>query len=109
MSNINHTLYTFEDKTSDEVLLINGFQHINQLIPYVNKIQQERDKYKEVIDKLREALSYIDNDIMETCENYDVNGIELKRILDEAINYKPISLKEFDEYVAKDNEDLWKD
>lgn len=42
----------------------------------------ELDKYKEVIEEISEELKYIDDDIMATCENYDVNGIPLKKILD---------------------------
>lgn len=49
-----HELYTFEDKTSDEVLLINGFQHINQLIPYINDLQQENKSLKEENKKLKQ-------------------------------------------------------
>ena len=49
-------LYTFEDKTSDEVLLINGFTHINQLIPYFNRLQKENEKlhhYKTLYQSLK--------------------------------------------------------
>ena len=48
------------------------------------ELQQENKRLKEVINELYQELSIIDNDIMETCKNYDVNGIKLKKILDKA-------------------------
>ena len=63
MNRIMHELYTFEDKTSDEVLLMNGFQHINQLIPYINDLQQENKELKDNWNKLKEWLE-------ETIEQY---------------------------------------
>ena len=48
------------------------------------ELQQKYQQLKEVIDEAREELIEIDDDIMETCKNYDVNGIELKKILDKA-------------------------
>lgn len=56
MNRIMHELYTFEDKTSDEVLLINGFQHINQLIPYINDLQQENQSLKDRMKMINELL-----------------------------------------------------
>lgn len=50
MSEIKHQLYVIEDKTSDEVLLINGFQHINQLI------QQEKQQLQNNWNELKEHL-----------------------------------------------------
>ena len=47
-------------------------------------LTHERDLYKSIINELNEELSMIDDDIMAVCENYDVNGIELKKILDKA-------------------------
>ena len=57
MSKSKHKLYIFENKTSDEVLLINGFQHINQLIPYINELQQENQQLKEVIEEAKNKLN----------------------------------------------------
>ena len=59
MNRIMNELYTFEDKTSDEVLLINGFQHINQLIPYINDLQKQNTELKEKLLKLEDK--YIHN------------------------------------------------
>ena len=56
MSEIKHELYTFEDKTNDEVLLMNGFQHINQLIPYINKLQQENNRQQNNWNELKECV-----------------------------------------------------
>lgn len=56
MNRIMNELYTFEDKTSDEVLLINGFQHINQLIPYINDLQKQNTELKDNWNKLKEWL-----------------------------------------------------
>ena len=56
MNRIMNELYTFEDKTSDEVLLINGFQHINQLIPYINDLQKQNTELKDNWNKLKEGL-----------------------------------------------------
>ena len=91
-------LYTFEDKTSDEVLLINGFTHINQLIPYVNQLQQENKQLREKLDKNTEiylnaskygskmegkvvVLEYILEELkkwLEECRK-DTENIQLKR------------------------------
>lgn len=46
-----------------------------------NEVVEENEKLKEVIYELNEALNHIDDNIMESCKNYDVNGIELKKIL----------------------------
>lgn len=48
----------------------------------------ENDKLKEVINELNEALNHIDDNIMKSCKNYDVNGIELKKILDKVKEIK---------------------
>lgn len=56
MNKIIHELYTFEDKTNDEVLLMNGFQHINQLIPYINELQKENKKWESLKEKVNEGI-----------------------------------------------------
>lgn len=45
------------------------------------ELQRERNLYKDIIAELYEALEEIDDEIMETCQMYDVNGITLKKIL----------------------------
>ena len=80
MSNIKHTLYTFEDKTSDEVLLINGFQHINQLIPYVNELQQEKQQLEK---RIKKALDFIDSKVISNGEIIDqLRKIEVKELIE---------------------------
>ena len=59
MNIIKNKLYTFEDKTSDEVLLINGFSHINQLIPYVNYLQSQLEQKEKILQEIKE---YVEND-----------------------------------------------
>ena len=56
-------------------------KEIQQLKEECNQLQTTANTYKEVINELNEALNHIDDNIMETCEVYDVNGIELKKIL----------------------------
>ena len=48
---------------------------------YIYELEQENKRLKEVIEEVREELIEIDDGIMETCKNYDVNGIKLKQIL----------------------------
>ena len=72
MNIIKHNLYTFEDKTSDEVLLINGFSHINQLIPYVNDLQsqleQKEKQLNELEKEIKHYMSYSTNEgLLEHC------------------------------------------
>lgn len=38
-------------------------------------------KYEKKIKKALDYLGYIDDEILETCSNYDVNGIEIVKIL----------------------------
>lgn len=42
-------------------------------------------KYEKTIKKVLEYLDYIDDDILKTCNNYDVNGIEIVKILKEGL------------------------
>lgn len=72
MNKIMHELYTFEDKTSDEVLLINGFQHINQLIPYINDLQQENQSLKDSMQTIMEMVCTIEHNI----DKYEEIGTE---------------------------------
>lgn len=64
-------------KSRYDDLLVEEIDLYNEVIDLQEKIKQLKD----VIDELNEALNYIDDNIMETCEVYDVNGIELKKIL----------------------------
>ena len=56
MNKIENKLYTFDDKTNDEVLLMNGFTHINHLIPYVNDLQRENKQLKDNWNKLKDYI-----------------------------------------------------
>ena len=93
MNEIKHKFYTFEDKTSDEVLLINGFQHINQLIPYINELQQENTKLKRVLKEIREYIN-----------NYDVfKEFSFPLMKRDVENQIKASIKyEFDKRIKKD-------
>lgn len=42
-------------------------------------------KYEKTIKKVLDYLNYIDDDILETCNNFDVNGIEIVKILKEGL------------------------
>ena len=68
MNKIENKLYTFDDKTSDEVLLMNGFTHINQLIPYVNDLQRENKQLKDNWNKLKEIVKS-QSSLKQKCHN----------------------------------------
>ena len=75
-----------EKTISEEQVLHNELSfEINQelihLMKRIIEIQRANKQLKEVINELNEALNHIDDNIIETCEVYDVNGIELKKIL----------------------------
>ena len=75
-----------EETISEEQVLHNKLSfEINQelihLMKRIIEIQRANKQLKEVINELNEALNHIDDNIIETCEVYDVNGIELKKIL----------------------------
>lgn len=42
-------------------------------------------KYEKTIKKVLDYLNYIDDDILKTCNNFDVNGIEIVKILKEGL------------------------
>ena len=92
MNRIMHELYTFEDKTSDEVLLINGFQHINQLIPYINDLQKQNIELKEKILLLKASEPMLEF----VKQTYKDNWNKLKECLNEAKH----------EYRLRNNKDL---
>lgn len=52
----------------------------SELIDYVIELQEENSGYERKIDKAVEYLG-INEEILETCEIYDVNGIEVYKIL----------------------------
>lgn len=73
----------------EEIHFLEDGYYVNKLEKDIEKLKEKYNQlqtmvktYKDVIDELNEALNHIDDSIMETCEVYDVNGIELKKILD---------------------------
>lgn len=71
MNKSKQELYAFEDKTNDEVLLINGFQHINQLIPYINDLQKENQELKQQLQHYRaQEIERINKNLLDTENNY---------------------------------------
>ena len=63
--------------------IYNQRRYINKLEKDKEKLQQQNQKYKEVFDKAIEYLKDcgIDKEMMEVCSMYDVNGIEMMKIL----------------------------
>ena len=55
---------------------------IQTLLNLIEKQQKENEKYKQIINKAIEYIG-IDEDTEKTCEMYDVNGIEILKILNE--------------------------
>lgn len=53
-------LYGFPDKTSDEVLVINGFSHVNQLIGEYNKLAYKNERLQYRIDEAIELINNFD-------------------------------------------------
>ena len=62
-----------------------------QILPYEElyeaylNVSQERYKYKQVIDKIKEYIkdNGIDKEMVECCNIYDINGIDIYKILEE--------------------------
>jgi len=82
-------LYGFPDKTSDEVLLINGFSHVNQLIGEYNKLaykikQLEEDYKNELEENLK--MSELWRKSQEKVSQLETNRDELKKWLEEEKN-----------------------
>lgn len=85
--------YTEEEKEAiDEAKTIvsikNGsimhieIRNMEKILNSLEKQQKENEKYKQIINKVIEYIG-IDEDIEKTCEMYDVNGIEILKILNE--------------------------
>ena len=56
-------------------------KYITQLKEKIYKLDVDCIKYEQKINKVLDYLDYIDDEILETCSNYDVNGIEIVKIL----------------------------
>ena len=57
-------------------------RNMEKILNLLEKQQKENEKYKQIINKVIEYIG-IDEDIEKTCEMYDVNGIEILKILNE--------------------------
>ena len=57
-------------------------RNMEKILNLLEKQQKENEKYKQIINKAIEYIG-IDEDIEKTCEMYDVNGIEILKILNE--------------------------
>lgn len=56
-------------------------KYITQLKEKIYKLDVNCIKHEQKINKVLDYLDYIDDEILETCSNYDVNGIEIVKIL----------------------------
>ena len=56
---------------------------LSGMLDLYDKEKQKRQKCENTIKKVLECLDYIDDDMLKTCSNYDVNGIEIVKILKE--------------------------
>ena len=82
--------------TKEEITL--NCESMKQLLDYITNLQEEIEDLKEdkskmfetavkrnnqLLDRIDKAIEYlgIDEDILKTCEIYDVNGIEVYKIL----------------------------
>ena len=79
----NDKLQQENKQLKDKINTYENPEDLTLMFMYCDEKAKDKIKQlKEVIDELNEALNHIDDNIMETCEVYDVNGIELKKILD---------------------------
>ena len=71
-------------------MLINGFTHINQLIPYVNRLQKENEKnkhYKTLYQSLKKQKEELGSWLEEKIQNIDTIylGADRKNYSDDMI------------------------
>lgn len=51
----------------------------------LEEVKAEKEKYEGIIKRILIYLDYIDDDILKTCTIYDVNGIDIVKLIKEGL------------------------